>query len=108
MDLIFRFLQLRQSNPTSNLSQSPNPDGPVDDIQDEIRAEGTQRVRIEVPKQELTENLLQEYLELERMARRLEKKQVLSNWETKNHQADEAMRKLVHLEARHKELKKQT
>nr|CAD2129593.1 unnamed protein product [Meloidogyne enterolobii] len=108
MDLIFRFLQLRQSNPTSNLSHSPNPEGPVDDIQDEIRAEGTQRVRIEVPKQELTETLLQEYLELERMARRLERKQVLSNWETKNHLADEAMRKLVHLEARHKELKKQT
>uniref|UniRef100_A0A914KZD1 Uncharacterized protein n=1 Tax=Meloidogyne incognita TaxID=6306 RepID=A0A914KZD1_MELIC len=108
MDLIFRFLQLRQSNPTSNLSHSPNPDGPVDDIQDEIRAEGTQRVRIEVPKQELTETLLQEYLELERMARRLERKQVLSNWKTKNHLADEAMRKLIHLEAKHKELKKQT
>jgi len=108
MDLIFRFLQLRPSNPASNLSHSPNPEGPVDDIQDEIRAEGTQRVRIEVPKQELTETLLQEYLELERMARRLERKQVLSNWETKNHLADEAMRKLVHLEAKHKELKKQT
>uniref|UniRef100_A0A915M316 Pinin/SDK/MemA protein domain-containing protein n=1 Tax=Meloidogyne javanica TaxID=6303 RepID=A0A915M316_MELJA len=108
MDLIFRFLQLRQSNTASNLSHSPNPEGPLDDIQDEIRAEGAQRVRIEVPKQELTEALLQEYLELERTARRLERKQVLSNWETKNHLADEAMRKLVHLEARHKELKKQT
>nr|CAD2171289.1 unnamed protein product [Meloidogyne enterolobii] len=108
MDLIFRFLQLRQSNPSTNLSHSPNPEGPIDDIQDEIRAEGTQRVRIEVPKEELTETLLQEYLELERMARRLERKQVLSNWEIKNHLADEAMRKLVHLEARHKELKKQT
>ncbi|CAK5054036.1 unnamed protein product [Meloidogyne enterolobii] len=42
------------------------------------------------------------------MARRLERKQVLSNWEIKNHLADEAMKKLVHLEARHKELKKQT
>uniref|UniRef100_A0A1I8AYI2 Uncharacterized protein n=1 Tax=Meloidogyne hapla TaxID=6305 RepID=A0A1I8AYI2_MELHA len=108
MDLILRFLQIRQSTQTTNLSHSPNPDGPVDDLQDDIRAEGTQRVRIEVPRQELTETLLQEYLELERMAKRLERKQVLSNWEAKSHLADEAMRKLVQLEANHKELKKQT
>jgi len=62
----------------------------------------------EVPRKELTEELLQDYLRLEREIRKLEAKELLKNSEVKAHESDELMKTLAQLEANHKELVKKT
>ncbi len=56
----------------------------------------------------MTENVVQEYIGLEKDINRLEKKNVLKKYEVKMIHADEYKKTVDQLEATYKELKKQT
>jgi hypothetical protein len=62
----------------------------------------------QVPRLELSEGLVAEYLSLEKTILRLEQLEVLRRFEGKSQQADDMAKALAQLEATHKELKKQT